>query len=151
MLDIDEVQTEELSVFQLMQPIPDDIATEKWFENIRWPEGKVCPKCGCGDIQEVYNRKPQPLRCRGCRYFFSVRKGTVMEGTNIGLQKWAFAIYMMVTSPKGVASTKTQKEFGLTLKTAWYLNQRLREGFANENNEPITFPHFAHGRHRRSR
>ena len=51
-----------------------------------------------------------------------------MEGTNIGLQKWAFAIYMMVTSPKGVASTKTQKELGLTLKTAWYLNQRLREG-----------------------
>ena len=46
----------------------------------------------------------------------------------------------MVTSPKGVASTKTQKEWGLTLKTAWYLNQHLREGFANENNEPITFP-----------
>ena len=58
MLDIDEVQTEELSVFQLMQLIPDDIAAEKWFENIRWPEGKVCPKCGCGNIQEVYNRKP---------------------------------------------------------------------------------------------
>ena len=50
MLDIDEVQTEELSVFQLMQLIPDDIAAEKWFENIRWPEGKVCPKCGCGNI-----------------------------------------------------------------------------------------------------
>ena len=88
-----------------MQLIPDDIAAEKWFENVRWPEGKICPKCGCGDIQEVYNRRPQPLRCRKCRYFFSVRKGTVMEGTNIGLQKWAFAIYLMVTSPKGVAST----------------------------------------------
>ena len=23
-----------------------------------------------------------------------------MEGTNIGMQKWAFAIYMMVTSPQ---------------------------------------------------
>ena len=63
-----------------------------------------------------------------------------MEGTNIGLQKWAFAIYMMVTSPKGVASTKVQKELGLTLKTAWYLNQRLREGFANAGNEPTTVP-----------
>ena len=140
MLDIDEVQTEELSVFQLMQLIPDDIAAEKWFENIRWRDGKRCPKCDCANIQEVYNRRPQPLRCRKCRYFFSVRKGTVMEGTNIGLQKWAFAIYMMVTSPKGVASTKVQKDFGLTLKTAWFLNQRLREGFANENNEPITVP-----------
>ena len=135
MTDIEEVQTEEL-----MQLFPDDIAAEKWFENIRWPDGKRCPKCSWGDIQEVYNRRPQPLRCRKCRYFFSVRKGTVMEGTNIGLQKWAFAMYMMVTSPKGIASTKTQKELGLTLKTAWYLNQRLREGFANENNEPITFP-----------
>ena len=141
MLDIEQVvEQEELSVFQLMQLIPDDIAAERWFENIRSPDGKRCPKCDHSDIQEVYNRRPQPLRCRKCRYFFSVRKGTVMEGTNIGLQKWAFAIYMMVTSPKGVASTKTQKELGLTLKTAWYLNQRLREGFANENNEPVTFP-----------
>ena len=140
MLDIDEVQAEEFSVFQLMQLFPNDIAAEKWFENVRWPDGKRCPKCNCGDIQEVYNRKPQPLRCRGCRYFFSVRKGTVMEGTNIGLQKWAFAIYMMVTSPKGVASTKVQKDLGLTLKTAWYQNQRLREGFANEKNEPRTIP-----------
>ena len=63
-----------------------------------------------------------------------------MEGTNIGLQKWAFAMYLMVTSPKGVASTKVQKELGLTLKTAWYLNQRLREGFANAGNEPTTVP-----------
>lgn len=140
MKGIETEQVEKLSVFQLMQLFPDDITAEKWFEEIRWPDGKECPKCGCGNIQEVYNRKPQPLRCRGCRYFFSVRKGTVMEGTNIGLQKWAFAIYMMVTSPKGVASTKTQRESGLTLKTAWYLNQRLREGFANENNEPATFP-----------
>ena len=30
MLDTDEVQAEEFSVFQLMQLIPDDIAAEKW-------------------------------------------------------------------------------------------------------------------------
>ena len=36
-----------------------------------------------------------------------------MEGTNIGLQKWAFAIYMMVTSPKGIASTKDPKGIGV--------------------------------------
>ena len=44
MLEIDEVmEAEGLSVFQLMQLFPNDVAAEKWFENVRWPDGKRCP------------------------------------------------------------------------------------------------------------
>ena len=81
---------EEISLSQLTQLFPDDLAAEKWFEYLRWPSGTItCPKCDCDNIQQVHSRKPCPYRCRGCRLFFSVRKGTAMEGTNISLQKWA--------------------------------------------------------------
>ena len=54
-----------------------------------------------------------------------------MEGTNIGLQKWVFAASAMVTSPKGITSTKLYKELDLSQPTAWLLLQRIREGFAD--------------------
>ena len=70
-----------------------------------------------------------PYHCRDCRRYFSVRKGMAMQSSKIGLQKWAIAIYMMTTGLKGVSSMKLHRELGLTQKTAWYLMQRIREGF----------------------
>lgn len=61
----------------------------------------------------------------------------MMEGTNIGLQKWVFGVYAMVTSPKGIASTKLCKELNLSQPTAWFLLQRIREGFSDLNGEPV--------------
>lgn len=134
-----DVQTEELLVFQLAQLFPNNLAAEQWLERLRWPEKNdmECPSCGSDSIKEIASRKPTPFRCRPCRFRFSVRKDTIMEGTNIGLQKWVFAIYMLATSPKGIASTKMCKELRISQPTAWFLLQRIREGFADWGNEPI--------------
>ena len=137
--DVDGKKTEELSVFQLMQAFPNNLAAERWLERLRWPQRTdvKCPACGSDSIIEVASRKPTPFRCRPCRFRFSVRKDTMMEGTNIGLQKWIFAIYMLVTSPKGIASTVLCKELKISQPTAWFLLQRIREGFADQHDEPI--------------
>ena len=105
--DTEEVR-EELSIFQLMQAFPNNLASEQWLEGLCWPdkEDMNCPSCGSNDIIEVASRKPTPFRCRPCRFRFSVRKNTIMEGTNIGLQKWVYATYMLVTNPKGVATCR---------------------------------------------
>ena len=136
--DTEEVR-EELSIFQLMQAFPNNLAAEQWLERLRWPdkEDRDCPSCGSNDIIEVASRKPTPFRCRPCRFRFSVRKNTIMEGTNIGLQKWVYATYMLVTNPKGVASTKVCRELKISQPTAWFLLQRIREGFSDWSGEPI--------------
>ena len=138
--DTQEEVREELSVMQLMQVFPNNLAAEQWLEGLRWPDraDMKCPSCGSDSIIEVASRKPTPFRCRPCRFRFSVRKGTMMEGTNIGLQKWVFGVYAMVTSPKGIASTKLCKELNLSQPTAWFLLQRIREGFSDWNGEPVT-------------
>lgn len=61
-----------------------------------------------------------------------------MEGTNIGLQKRIFAIYMLVTSPRGIASTVQCKELKISQATAWFLLQRIRDGFADQFDQPIS-------------
>ena len=68
-----------------------------------------------------------PWWCGGCRRGFSVRLDTVMESSRLPLQTWAFAIYLHVTSLKGVSSMKLHRDLGIRQGTAWHLAHRIRE------------------------
>lgn len=120
---------EGLTVIDLFKMFPDDAAAEKWFQMQRWPDGRFCPDCGSINTVTVPSRKPMPYRCRDCRGHFSVRKGTVMQSSKVGLQKWVIALYMMTTGLKGTSSMKLYREVGIRQATAWFLMQRIREGF----------------------
>ena len=130
-----------MTVMELLRMFPDDAAAEKWFEDQRWPNGeRFCPDCGSTNYAVVASRKPMPYRCRDCRQYFSVRKGTAMQATKLGLQKWAIAFYMMTTGLKGTSSMKLYREVGIRQATAWFLMQRIREGFMEGNGEPFPGP-----------
>ncbi len=128
-----------VTVVELLLLFPDDAAAEAWFEQQRWPSGdRFCPDCGSTNYAVIANRKPMPYRCRDCRNHFSVRKGTVMQSSKLGLQKWALALYMMTTGIKGTSSMKLYREIGIRQATAWFLMQRIREGF--EEGVGLPFP-----------
>ena len=130
-----------MTVMELLRMFPDDAAAEQWFEDQRWPNGeRFCPDCGSTNYAVVASRKPMPYRCRDCRQYFSVRKGTAMQATKLGLQKWAIAFYMMTTGLKGTSSMKLYREVGIRQATAWFLMQRIREGFMEGNGEPFPGP-----------
>ena len=119
-----------VSIVELFRMFPDDEAAEKWFEDQRWPDGRrFCPDCGSLNYAVVASREPMPYRCRDCRRHFSVRKGSVMQGSPLGFQTWIIAIYMMSTGIKGTSSMKLHRELKITQKTSWHLMQRIREGF----------------------
>ncbi len=124
---------EGLSIVQLFRLFPDDETAEKWFEEQRWGKERCCPDCGSTNTAVVKSRKPMPYRCRDCRRHFSVRKGTAMQSSKLGYQTWLIGFYMMSTSLKGVSSMKLHRELGITQKTAWYLEQRIREGFFGDS------------------
>lgn len=129
-----------LTIFELLKMFPDDAAAEIWFETQRWPEGRYCPDCGSVNTVPVKSRKPMPYRCRDCRNHFSVRKGTVMQSSKLSLQKWAIAIYMMTTGIKGTSSMKLYRDLGIRQATAWFLMQRIREGFIEGTGLPFPGP-----------
>ena len=52
-----------------------------------------------------------------------------MEGSNLGYQVWAIAIYLLMTSLKSVSSMKLHRDLGITQKSAWFLAHRLREAW----------------------
>lgn len=123
---------EGLSLIQLFRMFPDDEAAEKWFIHTRRPDGMACPHCGSTNIQERTTHKTMPHRCRDCRKFFSVKKGTMMECSNVGYQAWIIAIYLWTTNLKGVSSMHLHRDLSVTQRTAWFLLHRIRHAFASE-------------------
>ena len=129
-----------MTVKELLRRFPDDATAERWFEATRWAEGRFCPDCGSVNTVSIASRKPMPNRCRDCRAHFSVRKGTVMQSSKLGLQKWAIALYMMTTGIKGTSSMNLYREVGIRQATAWFLMQRIREGFIEGHDLPFPGP-----------
>ena len=103
---------------------------EAWFIEQRWPNGVACHHCGSLNVATVASRKPQPFRCRDCRKHFSVKTGTVLQSSNISLDKWAIAFYLYMTNLKGVSSMKLHRDLGITQKAAWHMAHRIRETLA---------------------
>ena len=123
---------EGLSLIQLFRMFPDDETAEKWFIHTRWPTGMACPHCGSTNIQERTTHATMPHRCKDCRRFFSAKKGTMMECSNIGYQAWIIAIYLWTTNLKGVSSMHLHRDLDVTQRTAWFLLHRIRHAFESE-------------------
>ena len=50
-----------------------------------------------------------------------------MERSHISLKQWVWAIYLSMTSLKGVSSMKLHRDLGITQKSAWFMAHRIRE------------------------
>jgi transposase-like protein len=110
----------------------DDEAAREQLEAIRWPEGPVCPHCGCtGNIKRTASKRRAGLyTCNDCRKQFTVTVGTVFERSHVPLHKWFQAAYLMCSSKKGISSHQIMRSIGVTYKTAWFMTHRIREAMA---------------------
>ena len=126
-----------LSLIEVMRMFPDDATAEQWFIEQRWPDGVHCPHCGSLNVQSGAAHKTMSHRCRDCRKWFSVKTGTVMQSSKLGLQVWALATYLLNTGLKGQSSMKLHRDLNVTQKTAWHLAHRIRETWVK--NDRATF------------
>ena len=132
-----------LTVIQLMDMFPTEESAREWFESHIWPNERHCPHCGSTNTVENKSKsESRPYRCRDCRQHFSAKLGTVMEDSRLPYRKWVLAIYLHMTSLKGVSSMKLHRDIGVTQKTAWFMLQRIREAFKrdDDDNDPMGGP-----------
>lgn len=95
------------------------------FEAIRFKNGAYCPHCAYGKVHRYKDGKR--FRCAGCKRDFTLKTGTVFGESKIPMQKWFIAIYLLTTSPKGISSIQLAKQVGVTQKTAWFMDHRIRK------------------------
>ena len=128
-----------ITVIELGDMFPDEKAARDWFEGQIWPDGRHCPHCGSVRTHEASHAK-SPYRCTDCRGYFSVKTNTIMHKSQLPLRKWVFAIYLEMTSLKGVSSLKLHRDIGISQPSAWYMLHRIREVWSHGDDWPFAGP-----------
>ncbi len=109
----------------------------EYLEDLRWPHGVRCPRCGFDSISWIEKRKQHECNESTCRYQFSVTAGTVFHDSHLPLWKWFIAIYLIGESKKGISAKQLQRTLGVSYKTAWYLGHRVRSAMEEDSPVPL--------------
>lgn len=92
---------------------------------MRWPDGVECPVCDGKDIGYLSTRRV--WKCRSCKKQFSIKVGSLMEDSPLGLDKWLAAIWLIANAKNGISSYEIHRALGMTQKSAWFLLHRIRK------------------------
>ena len=116
-----------------------DVAREA-IEALMWPNGPVCPHCGCtGKIGKVEGKSARPglYYCGDCKKQFTVTVGTIFERSKVPLSKWWMAIHLMASSKKGMSAHQLHRMLGVAYQTAWFMEHRIREAMRDGALSPM--------------
>jgi ribosomal protein L37AE/L43A len=93
----------------------------------RWPQGFVCPACGCGTHGVFVRSSRHYWQCTACRHQCSVISGTIFESTKLPLTRWFLAMHLLTQSKNNVSALELKRHLGVCYKTAWLLKHKLME------------------------
>ena len=99
----------------------------EFLVSMRWTNGKPrCPHCGSDRV--VYLEKQNRYKCHGKhpKAQFSLKVGTIFEDSPISLDKWLCAMWLIVNCKNGISSCEMARHLGITQKSAWFLDHRIR-------------------------
>jgi transposase-like protein len=96
----------------------------------RWADGVTCPRCGSKNVKflEKYNRWQCTTRHESRQ--FTAKTGTIFEDSPLGLDKWLMAMWQVVNCKNGVSSYEVHRAIGVTQKTAWFMDHRIRHALS---------------------
>ena len=117
------VQTQDMNLVKLIQEFADESACREYLEELRWPNGIACLRCGSMRISRISTRNQ--LDCSDCNFRFSVTAGTIFHDSHLPLSKWFLAAYLMMEAKKGI-SAKQERSLGIAYRTAWNLCHRIQ-------------------------
>jgi len=111
---------------------------QKFMIEMRWPDGKVrCPTCNAEKV--TYLEKARLWKCyaKHPRAKFSLKVGTIFEDSPIGLDKWLPAMWLIANCKNGISSYEIARGLGVTQKTAWFMDHRIRLAMQERGADPF--------------
>jgi transposase-like protein len=120
------------TLHEAIQYFASPVNTRDYLVARRWLNGVECPKCGSKNVifMEKYNR----WQCREKHDSrqFTLKTGTIFEDSPISLDKWMLAMWQVVNCKNGVSSYEIHRALGVTQKTAWLMDHRIRYAMQDE-------------------
>ncbi len=115
----------------------DEAAAYAFVEERVWGGTRTCPHCGVVGKSSAMQGKSTRIgtyKCYACRKPFTVKIGTIFEGSHIAMRDWLVAIHLMASSKKGISANQLHRTLGITLKSAWFMAHRIREAMKRNDN-----------------
>jgi transposase-like protein len=111
---------------------------QRFMIDLRWPDGKVrCPHCQSDKVTYLPSGRVWRCAVKHPLQKFSLKLGTVLEDSPIGLEKWLPAMWLIANAKNGISSWELHRALGVTQKTAWFMLQRIRLAMQNQSIEKI--------------
>src|SRR5271166_4740355 len=124
---------------QAIQQFSDFENCRKFMVELRWPDGIVrCPRCGSDKVTYLEKARVYNCNAKHPKQKFSLKVGTILEDSPIGLDKWLCAMWLMVSCKNGISSYEIHRALGITQKTAWFLDHRIRLALMSGSFEKLT-------------
>jgi transposase-like protein len=98
-----------------------------FMTELRWPDGVVrCPHCGSDHVTWLEKARIWKCYSKHDRPRFSLKTGTIFEDSPLGLDKWLTAVWQIVNCKNGISSYEVHRAIGITQKSAWFMDHRIR-------------------------
>ncbi len=121
----------DVNLVDLIEKYGSEEKCRAYLEELRWPNGPVCPRCESESVSRIVER--HQFDCNSCRYQFSVTAGTLFHDSHLPLWKWFLGIYLIAESKKGISAKQLQRMLKVSYKTAWYMGHRIREAMGDDD------------------
>lgn len=123
--------TELNSVRDVWKKMPTERHARLFLENAIWGENRFCPHCGSLRSRPLRGASVRPglYQCREkeCLGQFTVTTRTPLHATKLDLRIWIAAMFLVLTSSKGISSVVMSRILGVNQKTEWKLAHAIRE------------------------
>lgn len=115
----------------------DDLTCINFIAHMRWLDGvAICPLCQNDTTYFLATRNV--WKCKACKKQFSIKTGTIFEDSALGLDKWLVAMWLLVNAKNGISSYELSRALGITQRSAWFVNHRIRTAMQNGSIEKLS-------------
>lgn len=116
---------------------PSDDACWDFLEQLRWPNGFVCPECGAPGGWRISQRRM--WMCANCARKTSVTAGTIFHRSHTPISTWFAAAWFVTATKNGLSALALQQQLGFgSYETAWAWLHKLRRAMIRPDRDQLS-------------
>ena len=90
----------QLPLWEFLKWFSSETQCQEYLAFVRWPDGYICPRCGCRHGYRLSNGRYQFTHCKRQT---SVTAGTMLHKTHMPLRVWFLAFYLVCVDKRGIS------------------------------------------------
>lgn len=112
-----------MDIAQLYKKYPTREDCIAHLEAVRWRGKPRCPYC----MSDRVGRNEHRFHCNMCNTSFSVTVKTIFHKTKVDLQRWFYAIHIVLNAKNDISARQFAGDVGVNKNTAWFMLVRIRQ------------------------